>query len=570
APQLAPASPPASAPQFASIPQPLPNVRPRFSPPDLLPPPPRKKTSPNSPQLLPMLKGLVFVGSSDQVHAKGVPGVVGVKADGIPILQKTEFQAVTSQYIGQPLSLYDLKQLVHDVIVYYKHHDRPIVDVSVPEQDITSGVVQIVAVEGRLGTVRVEGNHWFSTTDIAGNIRLHPGDPISGRIVSEDAAWLNANPFRQVDLVYTPGSQPGTTDIVLKTEDRMPLRTYVGYENSGNQFTGNDRWLAGFNWGNAFGLDQQINYQFTANNQYSLYNAQSGSWTIPLPWRHTLTFFGSYSQSKPDTDNPLFTQNGYSWSASGRYTIPLPGTATFSEEFVGGFDFKRSNSDLFFGGAPVYTTLVDVDQFMAGYNASLVDHYGSTSLNSSFFFSPGGMSEYNHEAQFQASQAGANAHYYYFLEQLNRITKLPYDFSLATKILGQVSSGTLVGSEQFGIGGYATVRGYDERVVNGDSGIVFSNELRTPPVSLGHLFGMAGASDQLQFLGFLDYGSVTNNQAITGPESSSTLIGIGPGVRYLIDPYFSLRADYGFQLRDANVPSDTNHSNFELSAILSY
>ncbi len=30
------------------------------------------------------------------------------------------------------------------------------------------------------------------------------------------------------------------------------------------------------------------------NNQYDLYNAQSGSWIIPLPWRHTLTFFGSY------------------------------------------------------------------------------------------------------------------------------------------------------------------------------------------------------------------------------------------------------------------------------------
>jgi hemolysin activation/secretion protein len=533
-------------------------------------PPPAKKKDRGDSQLLPKLKGLVFVSSPADVRGKGVFGVVGVKADGIPLLQKEEFQTIVAKYLGQPLTLNDLNDLVHDVIIYYKNHDRPIVDVSVPEQDITSGDIQIVAVEGRLGKVRVEGNHWFSTSDLAGDIRLHPNDPISGRIVSSDATWLNANPFRQVDLVYAPGDKPGTTDIVLKTQDRFPLRVYTGYENTGNQYTGYNRWLAGFNWGNAFGLDQQINYQFTANNEYNLYNAQSGSWIIPLPWRHTLTFFGSYSQSRPDSGNPLFTQNGYSWQVSGRYTMPLPGTETFSHEFLLGFDFKRSNSDLFFGGAPVFATVVDVDQFMAGYNATLVDHYGSTTLNASFFFSPGGMSEYNHQSDFTASQAGSDPHYYYTNIQLNRITKLPWDFSLATKILGQVSSGTMIGSEQFGIGGYTTVRGYDERGVNGDSGIVVSNELRTPPVSIGQFFGIAGATDQLQFLGFVDYGAVTNNKVVTGPTSSDWLLGVGPGVRYLINPYFTVRADYGLQLKSTDIPGVTNHSYLELGAILSY
>jgi hemolysin activation/secretion protein len=107
-------------------------------------------------------------------------------------------------------------------------------------------------------------------------------------------------------------------------------------------------------------------------------------------------------------------------------------------------------------------------------------------------------------------------------------------------------------------------------VINGDSGIIIANELRTPPISPGQIFGITHATDQLQFLAFADYGVATNTKAVTGPGSSSSLLGVGPGIRYLVNPYFSVRADYGFQLKDANVPGITNHSRLELGAILSY
>ncbi|MBS0967259.1 hypothetical protein JK165_14495, partial [Acetobacter okinawensis] len=34
--------------------------------------------------------------------------------------------------------------------------------VSIPPQNISNGVVQIVVTEYRLGTVKTAGNHWFS------------------------------------------------------------------------------------------------------------------------------------------------------------------------------------------------------------------------------------------------------------------------------------------------------------------------------------------------------------------------------------------------------------------------
>ena len=55
-----------------------------------------------------------------------------------------------------------------------------------------------------------------------------------------------------------------TTDLMLRTQDRFPLRVYAGYEDSGNQFTGDDRIITGFNYGDLFHLGQQLSYQFTS------------------------------------------------------------------------------------------------------------------------------------------------------------------------------------------------------------------------------------------------------------------------------------------------------------------
>lgn len=75
-----------------------------------------------------------------------------------------------------------------------------------------------------------------------------------------------------------------------------------------------------------------------------------------------------------------------------------------------------------------------------------------------------------------------------------------------------------------------------------------------PPVSLFSLLGLkrwAKAGDKLQLLGFADYGVGSNKRLLPGEKSSTVLFGAGPGLRYMIAPYLSVRADYGWQLREA-------------------
>jgi hemolysin activation/secretion protein len=253
--------------------------------------------------------------------------------------------------------------------------------VLVPQQDITNGVVQLLLLEGRLGSVSVAGNRWFSGRELSRYVRAQGGGTISARQLQSDIDWMNANPFHSSDVVYHPGKNLGETDIVLQTSDRFPVRFYGGYEDTGNASSGLDRYELGFNWGDAFGLGlgQQLNYQYTTSGDGTSLRSHAGSWIIPLPWRHTLTIFGSYADTRGIIP-PYVNLIGRSYQVSARYGIPLPtlfyGPVSLKEAFSFGPDYKYNDNSLEFGGAGAGTTLLDVDQLAFAYDGSENDPYG--------------------------------------------------------------------------------------------------------------------------------------------------------------------------------------------------
>ena len=184
-----------------------------------------------------------------------------------------------------------------------------------PEQNITTGFVQVVVVISRVEKVDATGAHYFSNQFLKAQVRLRPEEPISGSQMNSDLAWINRNPFLQSDLLMAPGDTPGTTDLLLRTQDRFPLRVYAGFQDSGNQYTGDDQILTGFNYGNLFGVGQQLSYQFISGTDVNKFTAHSGTYIIPLPWRHQLTFFGSYSNSSANL-GPGLASSGVNWQVS--------------------------------------------------------------------------------------------------------------------------------------------------------------------------------------------------------------------------------------------------------------
>jgi hemolysin activation/secretion protein len=452
-----------------------------------------------------------------------------------------------------------------------------VVDVVAPEQDVSTGVIQIVVNEYRVGEVRVQGNRWFSDNVISAPIHLAHGDTIDSEQLLGDLDAANANPFRRVDLTYQPSSQPGYTDLVLNTQDRFPVTVYSGFDDSGTPATGRSRWNMGGTWGNAFGLDQSLSYQFSASDNFFSSNGPVGfisnglNWSMPIHSTDSISIFGDYQTSTPNVGAD-FGFHGKSGQASIRYNHSLHRTAHFIQTVQIGYDFKTTNNNLLFGGTQVSRTTAEIDQFPVAYAANLTDKWGASSFTTSLVFSPGGLTSNNHSNDFQPGVGqsgipGAQARYVYWRSDFSRLTKTPGNTVYAFHLLGQVSSTNLLYTEQLAGGGPEILRGYDPNSVLGDNGIVMSNEFRSPAWKPMPEYNLG----QLQLIAFWDYGHLSAAQAFAGAVNSVNASSVGTGVLYNLRSNVTGRFDYGWQLiRLPNLNPDARSHLASLALTVAY
>jgi hemolysin activation/secretion protein len=247
---------------------------------------------------------------------------------------------------------------------------------------------------------------------------------------------------------------------------------------------------------------------------------------------------------------------GVSWQGSMRYAIPISLPKWPVQEIQFGYDFKRSNNNLQFGGISISNTLTDIDQFVLTYGTVIDDPLGQTKFSNRMALSPGLFSPYNNDAAFQPSSTHngvpfAKAFYFYNDISATRLTKLPWDMGALTRIEAQFSTANLLASERLGIGGVESVRGYDEYTASGSEGFIFSQEIRSPAFGLlSQLFGKDSINDKMQYFVFYDFGYVRERKEVPG-TGGSYLASTGAGFQYALDRYLSVSLDCGVQLRTA-------------------
>lgn len=354
---------------------------------------------------LEQLKGIIVLGSTNDFKAEGVSGVTGILVKGPAFLK--ERQALVSKtlehYFGKPLTPSAMTNLQTDLVVLCRVLDRPVVDVFFPgdRQEIKDATVQIMVYEGKVDRVVVkhEGKAWFSDRMLTNRIRLKPGDSIAQGELLKDVGRLNLNPqFREVNVAYEQASWTdqsadghGTTTVDLDVKERFPFRFFAGYDDYGLKILGEDQIFAGFNYGNVFGKDQQLNYQYTTDLSLDRLQGHSASYVIPLPWwGNTFRFFGNYNSVKPDLAQigfPAITyNNGRTYQASLRYTVPLPGWIGLKQDISVGFDYKSANTPALFGKVVLNPYKADVDQAAVDYNAYLKDRLGYSQVSGSGYY----------------------------------------------------------------------------------------------------------------------------------------------------------------------------------------
>lgn len=354
-------------------------------------------------------------------------------------------------------------------------------------------------------------------------------------------------------------------------EEVFPLRAHLGYGNIGLPVLGRDRWTAGLDAGGTTFDGALLSYQYTSDlplwrslsGARPAYEMHAASIVAPLPWRDRLKVFGFYAAGVPGF-GPDIGNTATAWRLSGRYVLALPVTARFEQQIQAGFDFKRSNNNVLFGGLRVFDVTSQIEQFSADYSFLLRDALGQTSTSATVAASPGGLGSGNSNEVFDQQQPYAQARYAYARLDATRTLQLPQaagwvknlgwlgGTSSLTRVAGQWASTVLLPSEQLGIGGMDTVPGYNERAANGSTGILVDQELLTPAFGILRHF-LAGdpgdLGDLARLSGFFAYGSVRNQKSPAGTPADHDLMSAGLGVHYSLREYVDFRFVYGWQLR---------------------
>lgn len=139
-----------------------------------------------------------------------------------------------------------------------------------------------------------------------------------------------------------------------------------------------------------------------------------------------------------------------------------------------------------------------------------------------------------------------------WLGQVQRVQVLSPDNLLILRADLQLSSDSLLGSEQFVIGGAQSVRGYTQNARAGDNGFRVSVEDRIV------LSRNEAGNPLIQLAPFTDLGAVWFNDAATQPTQQNFLWGAGLGLLANPLPDLDARFDVGIPLVSLNEITDRN------------
>ena len=243
------------------------------------------------------LRSVVLVSDQSQVTMNPAPGSEAILV-GEGVAAPEELKERVQPFLGEPMSMKLLTDLSKEIVFAWRSSNYPLVDVYFPEQNITGGKLQIVVKEATLGAVRVQGAEISSEAMLLSQVSVSPGGRVGRRELEGDLDWLNENPLRQVNLIYEKGTVDGTSDVILDVLESDPLSFYVGFGNTGVDFTGENEINFGAVWMNPFGKEHMVGYNFGSDINFETLEAHSGYYRAYLPRRHVMSLYGAYVESE--------------------------------------------------------------------------------------------------------------------------------------------------------------------------------------------------------------------------------------------------------------------------------
>jgi hemolysin activation/secretion protein len=218
--------------------------------------------------------------------------VRGYQIEGNTALPVAEFNILTN-YIGE-LDFARLREGLGKLQLRYRDLGFPTISVTLPQQKLTNGIVRVKVIEGKISDIVVTGNGYYSAENIRRALpSLTTNILINTKWFQPELDRANLNQDRQIYPVIAPGLEPGTTELMLKVKDQLPLHGHMAINDYSTPNTPLLRLDTALQYDNLWQRDHQVGVDYNFSPQqmksgnYFFYDepmvaSYSGYYRLPL------------------------------------------------------------------------------------------------------------------------------------------------------------------------------------------------------------------------------------------------------------------------------------------------
>ena len=474
------------------------------------------------------------------------------RVEGARRLKNLEVEEAVYPFLGPRRSPDDVELARVALEKVYRDKGFQTVSVLVPQQDPRRGVIRLEVVEGKVGRLRVNGARFFQPSKIKREVpSLAEGKVPDINQVSKEIVGLNRQAERRVTPVLRQGLEPGTVDIDLNVEDKLPLHGSLELNNRYSSNTTSLRLNGGLSYANLFQLGHTagLNFQLAPEDTADAL-VFSGYYLARVGGGLSLMLQGT----KQNSD--VSTLGGAAVGGRGeilglRVLRDLPSTANFYQSFNFGIDYKNFEETILLGNDTIASP-IEYYPLSATYGATWLAENSFTEMNSSLNFHLRGLGSGAQDYANKRYQADGS--YVYIRADLAHTHDLTGGSQVFGKIQGQLAGQPLVNGEQIAGGGLGTVRGYLEATALGDNGVFGTVECRSQSL-VGTPVKTGTRADEWRLLAFADAGVLGIRVALPGQQSRFGFASVGAGTRFKFKNHYNGSLDVGVPLigqTDAN------------------
>ncbi|MDU9355418.1 ShlB/FhaC/HecB family hemolysin secretion/activation protein [Klebsiella sp. 141153] len=215
-------------------------------------------------------------------------------------LDNNELKKIENQVVGQCLGMNGLKKAAVLFQDYYINAGYITTRVEIPTQDLSTKKLKLTVVPGRISEIVVAGNDiikWILPFSV--------GDILNIRDLEQGLENIQRTPEVDVKINILPGSENGSSKVVINTQRKKKWSLRASYNNFGDQSTGSEL-IGGTSYlYNVTGLSDLF-YLAGTGSQTGGYKNVSTYYSVPFGY-YDLSLYYSKSKSHQGIDIGAYT-----------------------------------------------------------------------------------------------------------------------------------------------------------------------------------------------------------------------------------------------------------------------